>query len=130
MSNYYGDYHYFIELFLVRPGNGKEFVYSPVDVNVTLHCAVNSMELLWEVDDLNFYSPFHIHRLHSRGIFQTEAVTSSTGVTKSNVTVVGNLAENNGSEFCCQSLRDSVSDIEQECTILIIYGKKNLQHNI
>ena len=126
MSIHHDVYHYFIELFLVRPGDGREYVYSPVDVNVTLHCAVTSMELSWEVDDLSFYTPFHIHRLHSRGIFQTEAVTSSDGGTTSNVTVFGNLDENNGSRICCQSQRDSVSDIVKECTIIIIYGKKNI----
>ena len=29
-------------LFLVRPGDGEKYVYSPVDVNATLHCAVNN----------------------------------------------------------------------------------------
>ena len=105
-------------------------MYSPVDVNVTLHCAVTSMDLLWEVGGLSFYAPFHRRRLHSRGIFQTEAVTSSTGVTTSNVTVFGNMDENNSSRTCCQSQRDSVSEIEQECTTLIIYGKKKLQHDV
>ena len=119
-----------LELFLVRPGDGREYVYSPVDVNVTLHCAVTSTELLWEVDDLSFDTTFHKRRLHSRGIFRTEAVTSSEGVTTSNVTVFGNLAENNNSRICCHSQRDSVSDIEQECTILIIYGKKKLQYEV
>ena len=81
-------------------------MFSPVDVNVTLHCAVTSMDLLWEVDYLNFYTAFRIRRLHSRGIFQTEAVTSSDGVTESNITVFGNLDENNNTRICCQSPRD------------------------
>ena len=33
------------DLFLVRPGDGEEFVYSPVNVNATLHCAVNNTNL-------------------------------------------------------------------------------------
>ncbi len=43
-------------LFLVRPGNGDISVYSPIDVNATLHCVVNSSELEWEIDGFNLGS--------------------------------------------------------------------------
>ena len=36
----------------MRPGDGKKFVYSPVDVNATLHCAVNNTIPVWEIDGL------------------------------------------------------------------------------
>ena len=40
----------------MRPGDGEESVYSysPIGVNTTLHCAVNSTNLLWVVDMLHF----------------------------------------------------------------------------
>ena len=34
--------------FLVRPGSGEDFVYSPIGVNATLHCAVNVSLLMWD----------------------------------------------------------------------------------
>ena len=40
----------------MRSGDSEESVYSysPIGVNATLHCAVNSTNLLWGVDMLHF----------------------------------------------------------------------------
>ena len=114
--------YYLIELFLVRPGDGEEFVYSPVDFNVTLHCAVNSTHLSWDIDMLNFENKIGSLTLYSRGIFQTEPVTSSPGVTTSSVTVLGRVPVNNNSRICCQSVVDD-REIHVNCTTLILYGK-------
>ena len=45
--------------FLVRPGEGEDFVYSPVEVSATFHSAVNDTYLVWEVDRLNFLREMH-----------------------------------------------------------------------
>ena len=58
------------ELFIESPGDGEEFVYSPVGVNATLNCAVNSTILTWSIDDrLTFESLAQKLELHSRGIY-------------------------------------------------------------
>ena len=36
-----------MDVFLVAPGDGEEFVYSPVGVNATLQCAVKNTILTW-----------------------------------------------------------------------------------
>ena len=39
------------DVFLVRPGGGGEYVYSPMNVNATIHCVVNHTHLLlWIID--------------------------------------------------------------------------------
>ena len=107
---------------MVSPGDGNEFVYSPVDVNATLHCSVNNTHVSWDVEMLNFDNTGDRLRLHSRGIFQTEPVTSSAGVTTSSVTVLGRVPVNNNSRICCQSVVDD-REIHVNCTVLIFYGK-------
>ena len=57
------------DIFLVSPGDGEEFVYSPIGVNATLHCAVNSTNLLWVIDMRNFDVNIERDSLHSRGIY-------------------------------------------------------------
>ena len=112
-----------LRLFLVSPGDGREFVYSPVGVNTTLHCAVNSTILGWVVyinstDTLTFGNPAQKPVLDSRGIFQS-GLTTSADVTASTVTVVGNRELNNHTQICCQSF---MFGLKQKCVILIIYG--------
>ena len=107
-------------LFLVRPGDGEEFLYSPVDVNATLHCAVNNTNLAWEVDGLTLDHPVQGPLLNSRGIFQSEPSASSDGLKVSNVTVFGNRELNNNIRVCCQSL---INGLKENCTTLIIYGR-------
>ena len=111
-----------MDIFLESPGGGEDFVYSPVDVNATFYCAVNSSNVLWVVNMLAFDSNLQRQTLHSRQIFQTEPVTSSDGVTRSSVTVFGNLAVINNSRICCQSQLENKEFVAQ-CTTLILYGK-------
>ena len=118
-------YCFTVGIFIESPGGGKDLIYSPVDVNATFHCAVNNTHILWVVNMLAFDSPTHRRILHSRQIFQTEPVTSSDGVTRSSVTVLGNLAVNNNSRLCCQSQLDNIEAVTQ-CTTLILYGKDSL----
>ena len=108
-----------------RPGGGEESVSSPVDVNATFHCAVNNTNILWVVNMLAFDSNLQRRVLHSRQTFQTEPVTSSDGVTRSSVTVFGNLAVNNNSRICCQSQLEN-NEFVTQCTTLILYGKNSL----
>ena len=105
-----------VVLFLVRPGDGKEFVYSPVGVNVTLHCAVNNTNLVWDVDGLASDSAVQGPELHTRGIFWSEQL-SSNGIIASSVTVFGNQEL---TRICCQSFANGH---KENCTILIVYGK-------
>ena len=92
----------FVE-FLVSPGDGEEFVYSPVEVNATIHCAVNNTMLGWEVDGLNFDNSIKRNELHSRGIFHNEPILSSNGVTASNLIVFGDIDVNSNIRICCES---------------------------
>ena len=110
------------DLFLVRPGDGEEFVYSPVDVNATLHCTVNNTNLVWEVTGLSLDSPVQGPHLNSRGIFQSGPIISSDGVTSSSVIVFGSRELNNNTRICCQSF---VNEPKDNCTTLIVYGKAN-----
>ena len=109
------------DLFIESPGDGEEFVYSPVGVNATLHCAVNSTILAWSIDDrLTFESLVQKVELHSRGIYQSGPTTSTDGITVSDVTVYGD-SENNNIRICCQSF---VNGLKENCTTVIIYGIK------
>ena len=111
-----------VDVFLERPGDGEDFVYSPVDVNATFHCAVNNSHILWVVSMLAFDSISQKRTLESRQIFQTEPVTSTDGVTRSSVTVFGNLTLNNNSRICCQSQLEN-NEFVIKCTTLLLYGK-------
>ena len=113
-------YNNIIDLFLVSPGDGEEFVYFPVGVNATLHCAVNNTNLAWVIDGLSLDNRVQGAELHSRGIFQNELALPSNGVMSSNVTVFGRREINNNLRICCQSY---VNGIKENCTILILYGR-------
>ena len=104
----------------MRPGEGEEHVYSPVNVNATLHCAVNNTNLAWEVDGLSLDSPVRGPHLNSRGIFQSGPTTPSDGVTSSSVTVFGSSELNNNTRICCQTF---VNRLKENCTTLILYGR-------
>ena len=110
-----------IDPFLERPGNGQTFVYSPVNMNITLHCAVNhTSSLLWDVDGLALDSEGLRPVLQSRRIFQN-GQTDTSGVRESSVTVFGDPELNNNIRICCQSVINS--KIEKTCVTLILYGK-------
>ena len=115
------------DLFVIRPGDGEEFVYSPVGVNATIHCAVNNTNLGWaiHVDDnyqLAFGNPVQIPDLDSRGIFQNEQSTSLDGVRSSSVIVFGSRQENNNIRICCLTNQNG---LKENCTTLLLYGKVN-----
>ena len=105
-----------IDFFLVRPGGGEVFVYSPIGVNATLHCAVYVSHLVWTVNDFNFaeFGPL----LDSRGIFQSKMAFN--GILSSNITIAGYDDTNNNTRVCCRSLVEA--QLNQFCTTLIIYG--------
>ena len=110
------------DVFLVRPGDGEEFVYSPINVNATIHCVVNHTNLLsWTTDGLSLNSESLRPVLHSRGIFQS-GITNSSGIIESTVTVLGNREVNNNIRICCLSVKNT--EFEESCTTLILYGKQ------
>ena len=111
-----------IALFLVRPGDGDEFEYSPVNVNATLHCAVNNTNLEWEVDGLAFDSDVQRSQLNSKGISQRGPIVSPGGVISSSVIVFGSIESNNNSRICCQIF---VNELKENCITLVVYGKVN-----
>ena len=106
-------------LFWVRPGDGEEHVYSPVNVNATLHCTVNNSDLVWEVDGLVLDNLVQGRQLNARGIFQSGPIIPSVGVTSSSVIVFGSRELNNNTRICCQSF---VNELKENCTTLIVYG--------
>ena len=110
------------DFFLISPGDGEEHVYFPVNVNATLHCAVNNTNLEWVVDGLALDSPSQGLHLNSRGIFQRGPTVSSDGVTSSSVIVFGSREFNNNTRICCQSF---VNEFKENCKTLIVYGKVN-----
>ena len=101
----------------MRPGEGSEFVYSPVHVNATLHCVIDDLFLLWNVDGLSFISDNVRAMLNSRGIF-LKRETSLEGITSSNLTVYGDIQINNNISICCESRNED----DSSCTTFIIYG--------
>ena len=104
---------------MVRPGDGEQFVYSPVNTNATLHCAVNYTHLAWSADGLNFDNDNKRNILFSRGIFQS---TNTVGaLTQSTLTVYGERELNNNIEICCEYLDGARQ--RDSCTTLVIYGK-------
>ena len=109
------------ELFLVRPADGDDYVYSPIEVNVTLQCIVNNTHLEWYIDMLTFASEIQRSKLESRKIFQFAPVTSADGLTMSTVIAFGSLTLNNHSRVCCQTLILTV--VKEVCTTLIVYGE-------
>ena len=109
----------FPELFLVRPGGGEQFVYSPVDVNATLHCAVNSTFLTWDVDGFSFDNAFERHILNSRGVFQITFTTED--LSNSTLTVYCDIDVNNNIRICCETNEGLMR--RESCTTLIIYGR-------
>ena len=108
----------FPELFLVRPGNGEEFVYSPVDANATLTCAVNNTLLYWDVAGFSFDKAIERYILNSRGVFQTTHTTEA--LSNSTLTVFGDIDVNNNIIICCESNEGLMH--RESCTTLIIYG--------
>ena len=102
----------------MRPGNGDTLVHSPIDVNATLHCVVNSSELEWGIDGSNFASSLEGRLLHLRQIFLGPTM-SLEGITTSSVIIFGDI-RNNGTMICCQVFLGE--DLFKTCTVLIIYG--------
>ena len=98
----------------MTPGDGNEFVYSPIHVNATLHCAANEVFLIWIIDGLSLTSTNTRTELNSRGIFETS--TSTDSVTQSTLTVYGDITTNNNISICCMSTGDP------SCTTFIVYG--------
>ena len=105
-----------VVLFFVSPGGGKDFVYSPVNVNATIHCTVNNTNLVWEVDGLALDSNVQGPQLHARGLFQSET-TSLDGVAESSVIVFGNQELNNNTKICCQSF---VNGRKEKCATRMV----------
>ena len=107
------------DLFIVSPGDGEEFVYSPVGVNATLHCAVNSTILTWSIDDrLTFENPAQKLVLDSKEIYRSGPTISTDGIMVSSVTVYGK-SENNNTRICCQT---NVNGLKENCTTVIWYN--------
>ena len=111
------------DIVLVSPGDGEEFVYFPVGVNATLHCAVNNTNLLWVVDMLNFDVDIERESLNSKGIYWRPPTETSEGIMESVVTVSGCTKRDNNTHYiCCRSFLGSEFEQVQACTTLIIYG--------
>ena len=106
--------------FLISPGGGRDYTYSPVGQNATLECRVSNDHLLWEVDNLRFQGS-QSTVLNERGIYQSESdmVASSEGLA-SVLVVFGNTTENNRSKVCC--LSPERKGLVENCTTLILYG--------
>ena len=122
MTQFADRYGNYLDIFLVSPGGGREYTYSPVGVNATLECTVssNGQRLSWIVD--NFHFEIYSTLLNERGIYQlqSEQIASSKGLS-SVLLVIGNITEND-TKVCCEALvRRSLAYI---CTTLIIYGKE------
>ena len=107
-----------LDNFIVYPGGGRDYTYSPVGVNATLDCKVASNDLAWSINNIGFDRINARNFLANRGIFQSEPLSSSDGLS-STVFVFGNIS-NNASIVCCQPLSE---DQIMSCTKLIIYGK-------
>ena len=101
-----------IGIFLTRPGDGQEYVYSPVEVNATLHCVVNDTVLVWGIN-----GTYHTSVAPSKGIF-VRLPRRLDGRAESFLLVTGYINENNNTRICCRTLMVQ----PESCTTLIIYG--------
>ena len=110
-----------IEIFVVSPGDGREFIYSPVNRNTTISCAVSGEVLEWVVDGLHFESRIDARVLRSRRIFKSRT-EESNGVTTSSVTVFGDIDDNNKTQVCCQTIIVN-GELITNCTTLVMYGE-------
>ena len=108
-----------LDNFIVYPGGGRDYTYSLVGVNATLDCKVASNDLTWSINNIGFDRTNVRNFLASRGIFQSEPLSSSDGLS-STVFVFGNIS-NNASMICCPSLLEAQM---MSCTTLVIYGKR------
>ena len=115
-----------IEIFVVSPGDGREFIYSPVDRNATISCAVSVEVMEWVVDGLGFESRTQALVLHSRRIFKSTTELSPNGVATSSVTVFGDVHVNNNTQVCCLTIVNS--EIVVNCTTLVIYGEQIIKN--
>ena len=109
-----------LDNFLVSPGGGRDYTYSSVGVNATLDCKVASNDLSWSINNIEFDRPNERNFLHNKGIFQSELVPLSDGLS-STLFVFGYIS-NNASMVCCQIFLGE-QNIVMSCTTLIVYGK-------
>ena len=111
-----------VDLYLEEPGGGEEFVYAPVGVSATLHCAVMNTRLIWEVAGLRLDVEDERDILNERNIIRSDPVSSSANnITTSSVSVFGTLSFRNGTiRICCKSRVEL--EFTESCTTLIIYG--------
>ena len=101
--------------FVVKPGRGKEFIYTAVSRNTTLECTVfNTSMLGWLID--RFDPRFHDNDFSGFTAYQSGPTIATTGELTSTLTVNGAVG-NSGIEICCQTLGP-----QECCTNLIIYG--------
>ena len=87
-------------------------------MNATLDCKVATNDLAWSINNTRFVRESEINFLTNRGIFQSELVPSSDGLS-STLFVCGNIP-NNVSMVCCESFFEVQMT---SCTTLIVYGK-------
>ena len=102
-------------------------MYSPVNVDATIQCAVNSATSIWQIDhDLVFGDDIDRVFLQQRGIRQYRENSTSEGVTASTVIISGNRDINNQTYVCCRTLvmSDNLPMQVMMCTTLILYGKR------
>ena len=105
-----------VDVFLERPGDGDEVIYSPVGVSVTLNCVVRGSILYWGING-DYYDESE-PEVTSRGIFLQAPTTISADIEMSSLTVIGNISNNNLS-ICCQVLVQR--ELMDACTTLMIY---------
>ena len=109
----------------MKPGDGNNSVYSPINVNVTLHCVVDaSSRPFWTVDGEETIFTSTMTTLNARGIFIFEMIDMASDGISSNLTMYGNT--NCNISICCALRNMEV----QSCTTLIIYGKCNLNTTV
>ena len=87
-------------------------------MNATLDCKVATNDLAWSINNTRFVRENEINFLTNRGIFQSELVLSSDGLS-STLFVCGNIL-NNASMVCCESFFEMQM---MSCTTLFVYGK-------
>ena len=101
-------------------------MHSPVGVNATLNCVVDTRFFFWSINGDNYNTETE-SSLNPRRIYFRIAPPTSDGITESYMKVFGDREVNNNISICCRSLMGTT--FNEACTTLIIYGilfkKKN-----
>ena len=58
----------------MSPGGGRDYTYSPVGVNATLHCKIASNDFTWSINHIEFDRPNERNFLYNRNFHNSNKI--------------------------------------------------------